>query len=371
MRITLIASLALLGLQACTSAEAGSTAAGTAPPPPQVSAAQPIVAAATEWDEFTGHTEAVESVELRARVAGYLLHVNFKEGDLVQKGAVLYTLDSRPYQAELARAEGELARAGANVGFAERDDHRAESLIAAQAISDRERDTTQSALHRERANVKVAEAAVAAARLNVEYSRLTAPIAGRIGRTTVTPGNLIPANGAIALTTIVSIDPIYVYVDMDEGRALRLAAKADRPKAYVAIGDDEGYPHEGVIDWIDNHAETGTGTVRARAVIPNAQGKLRPGLFARLRLPAASLDEAILVSDRAIGTDQDRKFVYVVEGDKVAYRAVQLGGKHDGLRIVRDGLSAPDRVLVSGLQRVRPGMTVAVREAGMKEESNQ
>lgn len=356
--------LAALALTACSAAVANDGSAQ--PPATQVSTARPVVEKATEWHELTGHTEAVATVELRARVSGYLTHIAFVEGQIVEKGQVLYALDARPFEAELSRALGELARAKANVGLAERDAARAEKLIAAQAIAERERDTTQSALERDQAAVKIAEAAVAAARLNVEYSRLTAPIKGRIGRTSVTVGNLVPAGGE-PLTTIVSIDPLYVYVDVDETRAMQLAAKTDRIKAYVGVADEEGYPHEGYLDWVDNHAEAGTGTVRARAVIPNAQGTLRPGLFARLRLPAATLDEAVLVSDRAIGTDQDRKFVYVVEGDKIAYRAVQLGAKHDGLRIVRDGLKADDLVVVSGLQRVRPGMAVAVRDGSMKD----
>ncbi len=370
MRYPLIAALALVFLQACKSAEAGPGGAA-APPATQVSAARPVVGDAVEWTELTGHTEAVATVELRARVSGYLTRVGFVEGDVVEKGALLYALDSRPYEADLARAEGELARASANVSFAEREAGRAERLIAAQAIAERERDSTQSTLDRERAAAKVAQAAVASARLNIEYSRLTAPIRGRIGRTSVTPGNLVPANGAEALTTIVSIDPIYVYVDVDEARALQLSTKADGSKVSVGIADEEGYPHEGTLDWIDNHAQAGTGTVRARAVIANPDGKLRPGMFARLRLPRDRIERAVLVADRAVGTDQDRKFVYVIEGDKVAYRAVDLGGKFEGLRIVRDGLTASDHVVVSGLQRVRPGMTVAAREVTMNEEAAQ
>lgn len=358
MRYPSFAALAALALSACSDAVAHDA---KEPPPPQVNAVRPRIDSAVEWTELTGHTEAVATVELRARVSGYLTRVGFVEGDVVDKGALLYSLDARPYEAELARAEGELTRAQANAAFAEREAGRAERLIAAQAIAERERDTTQSNLERERAATKVAQAAVTAARLNIEYSRLTSPIKGRIGRTSVTPGNLVPANGAEPLTTIVSIDPLYVYVDVDEARALQLAAKADS-KVQVGIADEDGYPHEGKLDWIDNHAQAGTGTVRVRAVIQNPEGKLRPGMFARLRLPQTTLERAVLVDDRAVGTDQDRKFVYVVDGDKVAYRGVSLGGKYDGLRIVRDGLTSTDRVIVSGLQRVRPGMTVAVKE---------
>ncbi|MEZ0310614.1 MAG: efflux RND transporter periplasmic adaptor subunit [Myxococcota bacterium] len=369
MRYPLLAALGILLLQACNAAEAGAGGA-SAPPPTPVSAATPLVEDAVEWSEFTGHTEAVATVELRARVSGYLTRVGFVEGDVVEKGALLYALDARPYEADLARAEGELARAGANVSFAEREVGRAERLIAAQAIAERERDSTQSTLDRERAATKVAQAAVASARLNIEYSRLVAPIRGRIGRTSVTPGNLVQANGAEPLTTIVSIDPIYVYVDVDEARALRLSTEGASAKVWVGVADEGGYPHEGTLDWIDNHAQAGSGTVRARAVIANPDGKLRPGMFARLRLPRDRIERAVLVDDRAVGTDQDRKFVYVIEGDKVAYRAVDLGGKFEGLRIVRDGLTASDRVVVSGLQRVRPGMTVAARDVAMKEEGS-
>ena len=357
--------LSMLALHACSAAKADKPAQ---PPAAAVTIAKPVVAASTEWQEYTGHIEAVATVELRARVSGYLTRVGFRDGELVEKGQVLYTLDARPYEAELARAEGEAARANANVTFAKLEAARAEKLIAEHAIADRERDSTTSALQQAEAAVRVAQAAVSSARLNVEYARITAPISGRIGSTNVTAGNLIPAGGTQPLAVIVAVDPLYVYVDVDEAHALALVAKTTKTeplKAWIGVADEEGWPHEGRIDWIDNRASAGTGTVSVRAVIPNKDGRLRPGLFARLRLPAQQVERAVLVSDRAVGTDQDRKFVYVVSNDTVEYRAVKLGPKQDGLRIIHDGVKPDDLVVVSGLQRVRPCVQVAAKEVDM------
>ncbi len=242
--------------------------------------------------------------------------------------------------------------------LAERDAQRADKLAAEKAISVREAEVNHTNANQQRAAVQSAQAALNAARLNVEYSYLSSPITGRVGRTAVTPGNLIAAGGAEPLTTIVSIDPIYVYVDVDESRALVLANAKDA-KADISLGEETDYPHAARIDWIDNRADAATGTIRVRAVVPNPDGALRPGMFARMRVPARTIQNALLVDDRAIGTDQDRKYVYVVDANgAVAYKAVKLGPKQDGLRIVLEGLDANDRVLVSGLQRVRPGVVV-------------
>jgi RND family efflux transporter MFP subunit len=361
--------VSLGGLVSCHEASAQDAPAAPAAAP--VSVARPVTASATEWDELTGHAQAKESVEIRARVSGYLQKVTFTEGALVKKGDLLYVIDSRPYDAELQRAQAALAQAGANVGFADRDAERNRQLLASGAIATRTYDNAKSTFDQLTAATSVSRAAVATAQLNVEYSRLYAPISGRVGRTHVTPGNLVTADAPEALTSLVSVDPIYVYVDVDEGRALRIQSAAQpgaRPMpAYIGFADDEGYPHEAYLDFTENHAEEGTGTVQVRAVLPNPTGHWTPGLFARVRLPAGLAHDAVLVNDRAVGTDQDRKFVYVVgEGDKVEYRAVSLGPIQDGLRIVRSGLTGSDRVVVNGLQRVRPGAKVAPHEVPMK-----
>ena len=324
-----------------------------------------------EWDEFTGHAEAKESVPIRARVSGYLDRVAFTEGALVKKGDLLYTIDARPYQVELARAEASLAQVNANLALAGKNADRATQLYASGNIPGREYDGEKSALEQLTAAVRVSNAAVTAARLNVAYASLYAPISGRIGRTFMTHGNLVTADSPQPLTTLVSVDPLYVYVDVDEARALRVGAGAhagaDAMPAYVGFADDEGYPLEGKLDFVENHANAGTGTVQVRVVLPNPSGKWTPGLFARVRVPAAAPHDAILVNDRAVGTDQDRKYVYVVgEGNKVLYRAVTLGPAHGGLRIVRDGLTASDRVIVNGLQRVGPGAVVTPRDVPMQ-----
>ncbi|MBC7793050.1 MAG: efflux RND transporter periplasmic adaptor subunit [Clostridia bacterium] len=341
-------------------------AANDAPLAPTVTTALPVVADAIAWDEYTGHTEAVASVEIRARVSGYLERVGFSEGAIVRKGELLYALDARPYEAEVARADAEVTRAKANLELAERDVTRADKLVAERAISPREADVNHTNAAQQRAAVQSAEASLKAARLNIEYSYLNAPITGRVGRTAVTPGNLIAAGGE-PLTTIVSVDPLYVYVDVDESRALVLAngpqkgsnLQSEKRHAQIGLGEEADYPREAAIDWIDNRADAATGTIRVRAVVPNPDGLLRPGMFARMRVPSQTLKGALLVDDRAIGTDQDRKFVYIVESNgTVVYRAVKLGPKHDGLRIVLDGITKDDRVIVSGLQRVRPGVMV-------------
>lgn len=373
----LIASIIVVMLSVRFLAGCGSNpahAADATPPAPSVSTAKPVVADATAWDEYTGHTEAVAHVEVRARVSGYLSRVGFTEGSVVRKGDLLYALDARPYEAEVSRYEAELVRAKANLELAELDAARADKLVAEKAISVRESDVNRSNVAQQRAAVQSAQAALSAARLNVEYSHLAAPIAGRVGRTSVTPGNLIAAGGAEPLTTIESIDPLYVYVDVDESRALALASAQgtarDKGKAGVSLGEEADYPHEATIDWVDNRADAATGTIRVRAVVPNPDGTLRPGLFARLRVPARELKDALLVDDRAIGTDQDRKFVYVID-DKgaVSYRAVTLGPKHDGLRIVLDGIAKDDHVVVSGLQRIRPGVVVTENPVAMADNT--
>ena len=345
--------------------------AASAPPATPVSVAEVISAPVTEAGEYTGRSEAVDYVEVRPRVAGELRRAAFREGDLVKKGDLLFVIDPRPYEAALARAQGSLARSKADVGFAQRDAARAAELIKNGSISGREWDTQSSALQQFTAAEQVATADVTAAALDVEYSTIRAPVAGRIGRLMVTPGNQVAPTTASPLTTLVSVDPLYVYVDVDEARALRLPRPhtPGQPElvAHVGFAGEDDFPHEASLDFIDNRSDPATGTTKLRLVVRNPDGKLSPGLFARVDLPEeGGARPAVLVSDRAVGTDQDRRFVMVLDrDDKVQYRGVKLGPLHEGLRVVREGLAPSERVVVRGLQRVRPGVVVAPEVVAM------
>lgn len=349
--------------------------AGPPGPLTPVSVAEPIGAAVTETTEYTGRAEAVDYVDIRARVAGQLQRVTFREGGLVKKGDLLFVIDPRPYQAALDRAKGALERTEVNVGLAQRDAARARELLQSQSIAEREWDTQRSAVDQLTAESRVAAAEVTSAGLDLEYAFVRAPVDGRIGRALVTVGNLVGPTTTTPLATLVSVDPLYVYVDVEEARALRTArprvsgpsgAGEDRLTGRVGFAGEDGYPHEATMDFMDNRVDPATGTTRLRLVVPNPGGSLTPGLFARVQLPQGGAHQSLLISDRAVGTDQDRKYVYVVDhDDKVQYRAVKLGPLHEGLRIVHDGLSPDDRVVVRGLQRVRPGAQVKPETVSM------
>jgi membrane fusion protein, multidrug efflux system len=349
-----------------------------APPPPAVTVSQPIDKEVLEWDEYTGRLEAVETVDVRARVSGYLEKVNFKDGSKVQKGDLLFVIDPRPYQAELNRAEAELQRVRARLELAKNDLARAERLFRKRAISEEELDTRTKGLRESEATVNSAAAAVQIARLNVEFTQVRAPISGRISRELVTVGNLVNggAGEATVLATIVSIDPIYVYIDADERAVLkyrRLAREGTRVSARevqipieLALADEEGFPHKGVIDYVEPRLDSNTGTVRGRGVFANPDDQLGPGFFARVRVPGSGQYQALLITDHAIATDQSQKFVLVVNDQNVAeYRAVKLGPRIGGLRVITEGLKPGDWVVVNGLQRVRPGMPVKPQRAPM------
>jgi RND family efflux transporter MFP subunit len=352
-----------------------------APPLQQVTVAEVPQHEIAEWDEFTGRLEAVDQVEIRPRVSGYITRVTFDEGKEVKKGEVLFEIDPRPYQAELARAEAELAGARSAAALAASDVERAGKLVEAQAISREEYDSRTSAEAQGGATVRAAEAAVRTARLNLEWTRVRSPIAGRVSNAMVTPGNLVEAGPpATLLTTVVSLDPMYVYFDSDEQTYLRYAGRArssganwreDRLPVYLGLANETGYPHEGRLDFVDNQINPSTGTIRTRAVFSNKSRTLTPGLFARVKLVGTQKTKALLVRDAAIGTDQDRKFVLVLgPGDTLAYRPVVPGRLIDGLRIITSGLTAGDRVLVNGLMRVRPGMKVSPTLTAMAPDSS-
>jgi RND family efflux transporter MFP subunit len=365
---------ALIGLSGC-----GNDATATAQAPaPQVSVASALEREVTEWDEFTGRVEAVESVEVRPRVTGYIESVNFSEGSTVRKGDLLFVIDPRPYRAELSIAEAELARAVARSELAASDAARSKSLVDIKAVSREEYDTRVNASREATANVAAARAAVDAAKLNLEFTRVTSPIAGRVGKAAITAGNLVTggSNAATLLTTVVSLDPIYVTFEGDEQIYLKYTALAQRGErqssrdvanpVLMELANETDYPRRGVMVFVDNQVDPRTGTIRARASFENKDGFLTPGLFARVKLLGHNSFQAVLVDDRAIGTDQSQKFVYVVDAaNKVVYRPVKVGRLTDGLRIVLQGLQPGESVIVNGLQRVRPGVVVAPERIAM------
>ena len=356
------------------------------PPPPQA----PAVTVATvpereitEWDEFTGRLEAVNTVDIRPRVSGYIRRVAFDEGNGVRKGQLLFEIDPRPYQAELARAEAELERARNATALAGREVDRAQRLVEAQAISREEFDTRTTAHAQGDAGVRAAEAAVATARLDLEWTQVRSPITGRVSRAEVTAGNLVQAGppDATLLTTVVSLDPIYVYFEGDEQTYLKYAALArngSRPNSrdtrspvHLGLANEEGFPHQGYVDFVDNQLNPEAGTIRLRGVFANSDHQFTPGLFARIRLVGSGMYPAKLVLDRAIGTDQDKKFVLVLKPDStVEYRPVQLGRLVDGFRVISSGLEPGERIVINGLQRVRPGMKVTPTVAEMTADSS-
>ena len=362
----------LLGLWLLTGCEK----AQSAPPPPQVTVAPAINRVVANEDEFTGHFEAVNSVEVRPRVGGFVERVAFTEGAIVHKGDVLFGIDARPYEAEVARAEALLEEARTRKQLADMELERAQRLVSTQAISREELDARTSGRAESDAAIHAAEAAVRLAKLNLEWTLVRAPITGRVSRTEVTTGNLVQAGppASTLLTTIVSLDPIYVYFDADE-QAYLTYMHADRASAarraiggpvYLGLTTETGFPHEGRLDFIDNRVDRAAGTIRVRAVVPNSSLLFTPGLFARVRLVGDDRHDATLIQDRAIGTDQDRKFVLVLGKDNtLAYRPITIGRVVDGLRVVDSGLAPGERVVVNGLMRVRPGMKVVAAETTM------
>jgi RND family efflux transporter MFP subunit len=371
----LLAALAGLLLSGCARNEAAESKA--AAPLPQVTVAQAISRKVTEFDEFTGRFEAVERVEVRPRVSGYISSVNFTDGSEVKKGDVLFVIDPRPYVAERDRARAQLAQARSQLVLAKSERERANKLLGQHAISQEELDTRTAGNEEAQANVEAAQAALDAAALNVEFTRVTAPISGRISRAMVTSGNFV-ADGQTLLTTLVSLDPIYVSFDGDEQAYLKLIKRAreaaagatagTRSLVRVGLADEDGYPHQGTMVFVDNALDPATGTIRNRALLDNHERLFTPGLFARIRLLGGAQHDAVLVNDSAIGTDQTVRYVLVVgAGNKVEYRPVQLGPVIDGLRVVQSGLAPGETIVVNGLQRVRPGAQVQAQHVAMRE----
>jgi multidrug efflux system membrane fusion protein len=326
------------------------------------------------WDEFSGRLEAVERVDIRPRVAGAIQAVHFVEGALVKRGDLLLTIDPAPYAAAVARAEAQVLAAKARLALTRSELDRGRQLWDTKNVSQRDLDQRVNADSEAAANLRAAEAGLQTARLELDWTEVRAPVNGRVGRLEVTVGNLVPAGpGGPVLTTLVSIDPIYASFNADEQTLMRVLASLPRSADAhteidrIPVRMDVGREVSGYLQLVDNQVDARTGTVRVRAVFDNPDGNLLPGQFARLRMGRAKTEPLLLVNERAIGTDQDKKFVLVVDGDnKATYREVELGATTEGLRVVTSGLKAGERVIVNGLQKVRPGATVEPKPVAME-----
>lgn len=349
--------------------------AAEAPPAPEVDVAAVLNRTITDWQSYSGRMAAVEKVEIRPQVSGTIVSVNFRDGALVKQGDTLFVIDPRPYQAAVDQAAAQLAAAQARTGYAQSDWERAQRLIGDNAIAKRDYDEKQNASREANANLKAAQAALEAAQINLGYTRIVAPVAGRVSRAEITVGNVVSAGASAApLTTLVSVSPIYAEFDADEQTYLDYISRMkDGSKVPVELGlaNESGYSRSGTIESVDNRLDTTSGTIRVRARFDNADGALVPGLYARIKVGGSAPHPALLVDDAAIGTDQDKKFVYVVDnGGKIAYRTVQTGGLQGNLRVILGGLKAGDHVVVNGTQRVRPGIVVRSHMVPMNGDSD-
>ncbi|MGG2397827.1 multidrug efflux RND transporter periplasmic adaptor subunit MexE [Pseudomonas sp. SH1-B] len=367
-----IFSLALASVIALSGCEQSPQTQAQAPAP-KVSVAEVIEQPVNEWDEFTGRLEAPQSVEIRPRVSGYIDRVAFDEGSLVKKGDLLFQIDPRPFQAEVKRLEAQLQQARANQARAANEARRGERLRQSNAISAELADARASAATEAKAEVAAIAAELENARLNLGFTRITAPIDGRVSRAEITEGNLVGA-GESLLTSVVSTDKVYAYFDADERAFLKYVELARQSGSdargaspvYLGLSDESDYPHLGQLDFLDNQVNPRTGTIRGRAVFDNQDGRFTPGLYARLKLVGSKPYDATLIKDEAVGTDLGKKYVLVLGVDNaVAYRSIELGPKLEGLRIVRSGLSKGEKIVVNGLQRALPGSTVDPQPVSM------
>ncbi len=364
------AILALLVLAACGGNEQQQ------PPPPDVSVAAVVKKSITQWDEYSGHVEAIDSAEIRPRIAGHLRRVHYKEGSIVEKGQLLFTIDNREYKAAADAARADASRAEARIALAKQDLARAETLITDRAVSQGELDQRRMEALQADADLLAARANLAQANLDLEFTRITSPIAGRAGEVLVKPGNLVAPNETL-LTSVVSVDPVYVTFTGDERAYLRyqdLARAGNRESSrdvrnpvLIGLANEEGFPHKGEMDFVDNALNPETGTIRARAVLPNPEGMFTPGLFARVRLLGESQTDAMLIHEQAVLTDQDRRYVYIAGKENAAERRdVKLGPHVEGLVVVESGLKLGDKVIVNGMRKIFfPGQPVKPRVVPM------
>jgi RND family efflux transporter MFP subunit len=359
--------------------------AAEATPFAKVTVATPIPKEIDEWDEFTGRLASVETVEVRPRVSGFLEKVHFQEGADVKAGDLLFSLDARPFQAIVDRLDAELTRSKTRAELSRIEAKNADSLFKSRAISQEEYEQRIKLATESDQNVRGAEAALRAAKLDLEFTEVRAPISGRISNARVTAGNLVLGGGTAGsiLTTIVSLDPIYCYMEVDERSALKYrelyrqgkrdSALFKKIPARMGLATDTSFPHQGVVDFVDNQLNPNTGTIRARAVFPNPDKLMAPGFFARIQIPGSGVYQGMLIRDSAIGNDQGRSYVMLVDDkNTVVYRPIKIGPMMDGFRVVRDGLKATDRVIINGMMAVRSGVQVSVETAVMKSatESN-
>ena len=369
----------LILIIAMTSALAAAVLAGNAnseseplaPPPAEVTVAEVLIRQVHDWTEFTGRLESVENVDVRPRVSGFVESAHVNEGARIKKGDLLFQIDARPFRAEVNRLSAELDRAIAQLDLARSNHDRAKRLFEQNATSKEQLDSIATGVATATANLASVDAALDAAQLDLEFTRVVSPIDGRVSRILITPGNLVDSSSR--LTTVVSDNPIYAYFDADEQTYLEYAgiarendSQGPANKAYIGLINEQGHPHEGRLDFIDNQVNPASGTIRGRAVLDNTDGHFTPGLFARIKLVSTDSREVGLIDDRAIGTDLDRKYVLVVDDTNTAqYRAVTVGRLVEGLRVITDGLLQGDVVIVNGLQRVRPGAPVAPTQVAM------
>lgn len=351
-------------------------AAPSAPPPPLVTVSTPLNREVTDWDEYTGHLVSPETANIAARISGIIEASPFKEGALVKKGDVLFIIDDRPFKADLENKKANVAKDEAQLELTKAQLARSDDLLKKKAISQQEYDASKASFDQAKAQLAADQAAVATAQLNLDWTRVTAPISGRVSKMNVTVGNLVNggAGQATLLTNIVSVDPMYCYVSVPERGFLKYQTYAERTKGesvreakipcFVRLENEKDYPHAGIIDFIDNNVDPNTGTIQLRGVIPNSSGALTPGLFAQMRITGSGPYKTLLIPDIAVSAQQNERYLMVVEkDDTVAVRKVQLGGLFGSLRSITEGLKPDDRVIVNGLQLVRPGGKATPKEA--------
>ncbi|TDY16953.1 multidrug efflux system membrane fusion protein [Paraburkholderia sp. BL6665CI2N2] len=359
-----VVAIAGLGTFSAIRVSARDSTPSVAPAATEVDVATVLQKEVRDSQTYSGRLAAVDKVDVRPLVSGTIVSVNLKDGQMVKKGDVLFIIDPRPYQSEVDRALGQVVAARARVIYTANDWQRAQRLIADNAIAKRDYDEKQNAANEAAANLKTAQAALEAAEINLGYTRISAPISGRVSRAEITLGNVVSAGaGSAPLTKIVSVSPIYAEFDADEQTYLqyiRRVKNEGRVPVDLGLADEEGYSRAGVIQSVDNRVDTTSGTIRVRARFDNSGGSLIPGLYARVKVISGNSYSALLIDDTAIGTDQDKRYVYVVGSDnQIAYREIKLGDAHGNLRTVKSGIQPGDRIVVSGTQRVRPGVKVS------------